>query len=50
MTTILTILVLLLLAYVAVKVVGFLLKAAFVIVIAGVLYWWLAPVLNLPLP
>ena len=50
MTTILTILALLVLAYVAMKVVGFLLKAAFVIVIAVVMYWWLAPVLNLPLP
>ena len=50
MTTILAILVLLVLAWLAVKVIGFAIKATFVLLIAGTLYWLLAPMLGLPLP
>ena len=49
-TTILAILVLLVLAWLAVKVIGFAIKATFVLLIAGTLYWLLAPMLGLPLP
>jgi hypothetical protein len=50
MTTVITILLLILFAYLAVKVIGFALRMAFVLLIAGTLYWLLAPMLHLPLP
>ena len=50
MTTIIGIIVLALCAWLAVKVVGFLFKAALVVVAFCVLYYIAAPYLALPLP
>jgi len=50
MTTIIAILLLLLAAWLAVKVVGFLFKIGLVLVAFAALYWLVAPQIGLPQP
>ena len=50
MSTILGIILLVLAAWLAVKVVGFLLKIGFVLVAFAALYWLASPYLGLPMP
>ena len=50
MSTILAIILLILAAWLAVKVVGFLFKIGLVLVAFAALYWLAAPVLHLPQP
>jgi hypothetical protein len=50
MTTAIGIILLVLFLYLAIKVVGFALKAAFILALIAVGYWLLAPMLGLPLP
>ena len=48
MSTVIGIVLLILFLYLAIKVVGFALKAAFIVLLIGVGYWLLAPMLGLP--
>jgi hypothetical protein len=50
MSTVIGIVLLVLFLYLAIKVVGFALKAAFILGLIAVGYWLLAPMLGLPLP
>ena len=50
MSTVIGIVLLVLFLYLAIKVVGFALKSAFILLLIGVGYWLLAPMLGLPLP
>jgi hypothetical protein len=50
MTTLIGIVLLILFLYLAIKVVGFALKAGFILALIAVGYWLLAPMLGLPLP
>jgi hypothetical protein len=50
MSDLFTIILIIIGIYLAIKVVGFFFKLAFIVVVIGALYWLASPYLGLPLP